>query len=60
MDEMLDNFLEEDKSYLYEEENEDEENTDEDDENTDEDEDTLITPPILEDTFEDHDYICRP
>ncbi len=60
MDEMLEDFLEEDKDYLYEEENEDDENTDEDDENTDEDEDTLITPPILEDTFEDHDYICRP
>ena len=60
MDEILDDFLEEDKDYLYEEENEDDANRDEDEENTDEDEDSIETSPIFDDIFEDHDYVCRP
>lgn len=58
-DETLDDFLEEDKSYLYEEEDEiPEEENEGDDDNTLEDDDDI--PPVLLDTIEDHKYVCEP
>lgn len=59
-DDVLDDFLEEDKSYLYEEDEDEEETEEEIEEETIEEEDIEWIEEIIEDEIVTHNYVCLP